>query len=751
MPAISIIIIGITAMASQIIFMRELLIVFYGSELSIGFILASWLMGGAIGSAFFGRFTDRINYKTTTFGILQTFLAISLPLEIIAIRSIKGVLGISPGQIIPLFPMALSSFTILVPICALLGFLFSLACRIYKSVGSVYVLEGVGAVIGGTLAGSILIRFVNPISITAMLSILNIAASLAILYFSEDKRFKRAAFVFTAAIFIVMSSISIFRGWDNLERRSLKEEWSGYELIASKNSVYGNIILTKRADQFSFFDNGLILYAIPDKARSEESVHLALLEHPEPRDVLLVGGGVGGLVEEILKHPIDRLDYVELDPLIIKMAGSYLPEKYSSPLRDKKVGIENIDGRFFIKTTPRRYDCIIMDVGDPYTAQLNRYYTYEFFEEAKGALKMGGIISFGVTSSENYINKELGDLLRSIYATLKKSFKDVLVIPGDTAYFLATNNAGLLTHDYNAMMERARSRKIDLQYVREYYLSSRMSPQRMANIEGILKSGAGGAVNHDLRPLSYYYDTLFWTTRFRDSIFTKVLKGTDEKTIWLAIFAIYGLVLLFGSIAVFGKKPFERMVIVSLGGAGFSGMAVQVIILLAFQIIYGYLFYKLSVILTAFMVGLVAGGWLSITIIPKLKSPGRAFILTQCAFFIYPLALPLLFRWLGNSGARPVAWLGQDVIFTLLPIAAGFIGGFQFPLASKIYMIDAKEAGGSAGLTYGTDLAGSCLGALFTGAFLIPVLGIPESCLALAGLNLVIMAMLIFSFRRDKV
>ena len=737
MVAVSIIVIGITAMASQIIFMRELLVVFYGNELSIGFIFASWLIGGAIGSGILGGFADRVKYKITAFALLQVSLSMLLPLEIIAIRSIKNVLNISPGQIIPLAPMIISSFILLVPICALLGFLFALACRIYKTPGDVYILEGFGAAMGGALVGSLLVRLLNPVVIMGILAASNVLIAALLISYSAENRFKRKAIAIVILVFAAASFVFMCKGWDSIEASSLKNEWRGDDLIASDNSVYGNIVLTKRPGQFSFFDNGLHLYTIPDKERAEEAAHFALLEDQRPEDLLLIGGGAGGLVGEALKHPLKRIDYVELDPLIIEMAGTYLPEEYSAPLSDPRVKIENTDGRFFIKGTEMRYDCIVIDVGDPYTAQLNRYYTHEFFEEAKRVLKPGGIIAFGLTSSENYINKELKDFLRSIYATLKKSFKDVLIIPGETAYFLAADKEGILTHDYIILMERARSRKIDLQYVREYYLSSRMSPQRIAYIKNMVTNRPGAKINYDFRPVAYYYNTAFWTTMFRESFFTNILKWADAKRVWAVIFVLYGLVTLFGMFNALRKRSFERMVLVSLAGAGLTSMAVQIIIMLAFQVVYGYLFYKLSVLLALFMAGLVLGGWCSVRIIPGLKDARPAFILNQCAFSLYTLIMAFL------------SW--QNMVFILLPALAGFVGGFQFPLANYIYKKGEAAAGKAAGLTYGIDLAGSCLGALLTASFLIPLLGIPQSCLALAGLNLAILSGFIFSFRRNDI
>jgi len=534
----------------------------------------------------------------------------------------------------------------------------------------------------------------------------------------------------------------LFKGWDNLNRYSLNKQWKGYELLASRNSIYGNITVAKRDNQHSFFNNGLHLYTVPDKLTAEEAVHFALLEHSSPQEVLLIGGGVGGLLEEILKHPVKKVDYVELDPLIIEMAKEYLPQEDYSSLNEPRVDIKNLDGRFFVKRTAKLYDCIIIHLGDPYTAQLNRYYTVEFFKEVKKILKEEGIISFSLTSSENYISPELGDFLRSVYVSLKEAFLDIKVIPGDTIYFLASSKKGVLTYDFNILMDRARGRKLNIKYVREYYLFSKLSNERVAYVENFLHRRNGVKINYDFRPISYYYDIIFWTTHFRDSLFRKLLKAATEDRIWKVAFGIYAFIFLWGLSRIKSRMAYKRAALMAVMTTGFAEIAFQIVVLLSFQIIYGYVFYKLGLILTSFMIGLSLGGWWIVKIMPRLKKEETVFAWTQLTICIYPLVLPLFFWWLSTSKGEVTSWLGSNIIFPFLPIIAGFIGGFQFPLANKIYLGQRDEIGRVAGLSYGVDLLGACLGALLTGAFLVPLLGIPKTCLAVALMNFTVLLLL---------
>lgn len=757
MVSFSIILIGFTAMAAQIVLAREFLVVFYGNELTISIILASWLCGGAAGSYFLGRLADRIKNSLTVFALCQAVLAILLPPSILAIRSIKIALNINPGEIVGFFPVLASSFIILAPVCVILGFMFTLACRVFDRRGCdgadrislVYVLEAVGSAAGGIIASFFLIRMLNSEYIMTMLSLINVLASLTLLILSGKSRLRVVSLAIVGAVLLTGLAMWFTGGWEQLNRYSIKQQWRGFELIASKNSIYGNVAVTKKADQFSFFANGLHIYTVPDILRQEEAVHFALLEHPDPLDVLLIGGGAGGLVGEIVKHPVRSVDYIEIDPLIIEMARSHLPTDYYQALDDRRVAVMNLDGRLYINRTDKKYDCIIINLGNPYTAQLNRFYTLEFFQKAKSIMRKGGVISFSVASSENYISGSLADLLKSLYATLKKVFADVKVLPGNTAFFLASDTEGALTADYDILMARARHRGLALKYVCEYYLFSKLSKERLAYVKNIVKGGR--MINYDLRPISFYFDMVFWASRFRDSAFEKILKTVNEKMLWAAVSAVYLFIIAYGLIAPRFRGYRKSAVLAVLAVIGFTGIAFQVIILISFQIIYGYLFYKLGAILTFFMAGLAMGGLVGVFIMRKSMKHVVIFVLAQLACGVYIVALPAIFSVLADTKSAAASWIGANIVFNILPAIAGIIGGFQFSLANKLYQIKEKKMGGSAAITYGTDLIGSCLAALLIAVFLVPLLGIAKTCLVTALLNFAISISLTRLLKKDIV
>ncbi|MFH1394815.1 MAG: hypothetical protein ABIH09_01500 [Candidatus Omnitrophota bacterium] len=744
----SMILTGAAAMASQIVFLREFLIVFYGNEISIGIILACWLLWGAFGSWFFGRFSDRIKEKIYVFAMCQIALALILPATLLAIRLIKPVMGIATGEIIGYAPMFVSAVLILSFSCATMGFMFSLACRMYRdnsnapetALAHVYIMEAIGALLGGFIVSGFIIRFMTPLSILFLFSVLNVSASIVLRNSAGIVSHRKILDYTITVVFLITVVVMALGGLRLLREFSLAQLWKGFDVLESRNSIYGNITVTKRGRETSFYENGLHLYTVPDDFSAEQAVHFALLENTDISRVLLIGGGVGGLLKEILKYPVDRVDYVELDSTIIDEAEKYLDIADASFLKDARVAIINEDGRFFVKRTDEKYDAVIINLGDPYTIQLNRFYTVGFFRELNRILSDDGIVSFSLTSSDNYIGDELKDYLSSIYISASKVFPDVLLIPGDTVYFLLSNKLNILTGDPEILMTRMRNLGIEAKYVREYYLFDKLSKERMQYVKNAVGQDTDAKLNEDFRPVAYYYATLFWGTHFDSPFFRKFLRGVKVKNIWVVTAVVCFLIIVFS--VVDRKKHGKRTVLLSVMTTGFAEIVFQIAVLLSFQVIYGYVFYKLGIILTFFMVGLAFGGWIISRHMKHIQNYMKVFKWTQVCICFYPLILPPAFLLLARSQSGGVSWIGANIVFPLLPIIAGTIGGIQFPLANRIYLENSEDIGKVAGLSYGLDLMGACFGSLLAAAFLIPILGVFQTCLLTAIINVSVLTAL---------
>lgn len=127
----SVIITGFSGIVAQLLLLRELLIVFSGNELSIGIIIANWLLFEALGSFFSGKKAESLKNNIETYALVVLFFSLFLPFTVYYIRILKNILDISIGQNVGIFPVFYSSFILLGPVSFLHGALFSLSCKVY--------------------------------------------------------------------------------------------------------------------------------------------------------------------------------------------------------------------------------------------------------------------------------------------------------------------------------------------------------------------------------------------------------------------------------------------------------------------------------------------------------------------------------------------------------------------------------------------------------------------------------------------
>ena len=335
---------GASGIIAQIVFVREFVTIFYGNELLSGILLAVWLLGTAAGSGLVGRLAGRADKPFRLFTLLQIGIALLLPCTIIFARYSTSLWEIQQGVIVGLIPMVCIPLMVMAPLCVTLGFLYTLACRgTGGAVSNVYFFESLGAMLGGALASLVLIRLFTPTTILVIVSSSNVCSA-ALLYLEQRgglRTGKQLVFALGIASLFALCLVSLS---ERIEAFSKKALWRGYDLVHDENTIYGNIAVTRNEQTFSFFENGLHSFTSPDAQTAEEVVHLPLLQHPDPHGVLLIGGGIAGRIEELLKTPgVERIDYVELDPGLIEAGRRFLSLE---ALEQRTVFLHHRDGRF---------------------------------------------------------------------------------------------------------------------------------------------------------------------------------------------------------------------------------------------------------------------------------------------------------------------------------------------------------------------------------------------------------------------
>ena len=554
-------------------------------------------------------------------------------------------------------------------------------CRVIGAISYAYLLETLGAALGGILTSILLLRFFGSFQIAIVAALLNLLVASALTFRTPHRQ--AGASITAAALAFAL----IVYAAPRMEESTQQKMWSGFELIGSQDSIYGRLMLLSTGGLRSIYDNGSILANVPDVAAAEETVHYALLEHPAPRRVLLIGGGVNGSLTEAFKHPtLASLDYVELDPAVIEIYRRYFPKESASALSDPRVHVHNVDGRLYLKATDQLFDEIILSVPEPENAQLNRFYTAEFFRSARDHVAPGGVFALQFHSSEDSIGPELADFLRCIFQSLQGVFPSVAVIPGETIHMFGAVRPGLLTEDPELLAARLRDRRLQTVYVRAYSIPLRMMPDRMEQIHTLLSPLDNTPTNHGFHRVAYYFGAVLWSAQFR-SAYARALEAAARVrfSIVLAAVVVISIVLLLVWAAVPHKRT-QGMTVWNIVATGYTLMALQILLLLTFQSVYGYVYHELALLMGMFMAGMALGSWLGIarTRSANFKSLLLTTAINQMLLAVSAPFLLFLVSVLSTAGSGNALWVAR-IAFPVFAALCGMPGGFQFPIASAIY------------------------------------------------------------------
>lgn len=167
-------------------------------------------------------------------------------------------------------------------------------------------------------------------------------------------------------------------------------------VIYSKQTKYQKLVITQSNEDYWLFINGNQQLSTVDEIMYHEPlVHPVMKLYPNPRDVLILGGGDGCAAREILKYDgVQNITLVDLDPEMTKIAVEHpvLSEINQHAMEHEKVEIINQDGYTYLEEGNRYFDIIIIDFPDPKSIELGRLYSYEFYKLCNNSLKPNGLV-----------------------------------------------------------------------------------------------------------------------------------------------------------------------------------------------------------------------------------------------------------------------------------------------------------------------------------------------------------------------
>jgi spermidine synthase len=800
---LSVLMLGMVSQIAQVVLLRELLMVFHGNELSIGIIFAAWMAWVGVGSGLGAAIAGRSRRILATLMLNAAALLPILVVTIVAIRGMRGFFDVLPGAYLSLWDIVTASFVVMAPACLLLGMQFVLLAKLWRQsdraedtsgAGKTYIGEAMGNVLGGIAFTFLMVHVFDSFQSVILAGMLMVAAVLwagrqASGFASQVGRPLRA--VVTGLLLVACGGLFLL---GPLDRWAYQLHWHhlapDHQLVETHQSKYGNIAIARRDDQYSFFRSGHLMFStagpdtrLPHFEEQEAAVfaHFAITQHPQPERVLLIGGGLRGTLGEIARHPVERIDYVELDPVLTRAAHPYVSETTLAALRDPRVQLIHADGRVFVKEATRRYDLVIIDVPDPATAVLNRFYTREFFAEVQRRLDPGGLVVIGAVSTPGLRGTAVANRNATIYHTLRSVFPHVLPVGDRFLIYLASDAPASISTDPALLQQRYLEREVRAEAFSPHHFRLLLEDTQLRRVNWILRNhgrsddahllapepaplrpldiaqqalleetlapvNARFFINSDFQPITYFYTLMLWgdLTRAGDAEVLKRLLRVEPWWIFPAVGFLIGLTLALRGIGrLAGRQP-DRQFAVALAvfTTGFSTMALQIALLFSFQSVYGFIYERVGLIVAIFMAGLAVGTTLTQRFVrDKANTDTLAGVQLAIALFAGLIAL-LLPRSAGVESASIVF-----ALFSALTFVSGLLNGLDFPLAAECFRVLNRRAERSAGLVYGVELFGACLGAALASAVVAPIIGIVACCLLAATVNAMAFAVLVLSRR----
>ena len=445
------------------------------------------LLIGSISTYFLG---DSIKQFSITLGLvmfsmgLGTYLSRLFRTELIlTFIGIEILLALIGGLCVPFLYFAFTFSEIYYPAMLLLillvgiliGLEIPLLTRILEryyplkiNISNVLAFDYFGALLATLLFPFVFLPFLGLFNASLVTGLLNLLVALLNLFWFRKKLGKKVfgllrnsslASFFILFTFICFSENLIY-GWESSLYRD--------SILLSKQSKFQKVVLTKSKDDLRLFLNGGLQFSSLDEYRYHEGlIHIPINLIEKKEKVLILGGGDGLAVRELLKYSkqVKKIVLVDLDPLVVELARNnrFLRELNQASLNSNKVTIFHEDAFKFLEDNTELYDLIIADLPDPSNTSLSRMYTKEFYNLIQKRLSRSGI--FVTQSTSPYYSSEafwcINQTLRT--SKLKYVYPYHIYIPsfGDWGYNLAAND-NLESKIKNSLSSKIKEQEVSL-------------------------------------------------------------------------------------------------------------------------------------------------------------------------------------------------------------------------------------------------------------------------------------------------
>ncbi|MBP3196636.1 MAG: polyamine aminopropyltransferase [Butyrivibrio sp.] len=268
------------------------------------------------------------------------------------------------------------------------------------TLSSIFSFDYIGGLIGSIAFPIILLPKLGYFSTSFLCGLLNIIAALLIMWKFGDRveyiKIYRSTAVFLA--FVMMFGMIMADNISEFVEGGLYRD----RVVFMEQTQYQKIVMTKHRDDVRLFIDGNCQFSTADEYRYHEAlVHVPLNEISDREKILILGGGDGLAVREVLKYDdVKQIDLVDLDAEMIRICSTNedITKINQNSLLSDKLHIYNTDAYKFLESCEEKYNAIIVDLPDPNTESLNKLYTNVFYRMCGGCLKDDGVMVVQSTS-----------------------------------------------------------------------------------------------------------------------------------------------------------------------------------------------------------------------------------------------------------------------------------------------------------------------------------------------------------------
>jgi len=253
-----------------------------------------------------------------------------------------------------------------------------------------------GSLLGGIFFAFIGLPIFGLIYTPFILGFVNFSVSIVVLIFLWDLlKYPERKLLVGIGVFIMISLTTGIFVTDPIIKFGEQQKYAD-KVIFTEQSKYQRIVITQWKNDYWLYLNGNEQLCTRDELMYHEPlVHPAMTLHPNPVDILVLGGGDGCAVREILKYPkVETITLVDLDPAMTNLGKTHpiLTNLNKNSLSNEKVEVLNDDGYKYLMANDNYYDVIIIDLPDPRSIELGRLYSHEFYKTCYRHLRPGGVI-----------------------------------------------------------------------------------------------------------------------------------------------------------------------------------------------------------------------------------------------------------------------------------------------------------------------------------------------------------------------